>query len=104
MKEILEILLFGLFGLWIILIPMIMIMKIRYFKKLRHKQFNGISDLFAFWTPELWIAGITFAFPILGKGKELELKRIKKNANRRLMGFYGIILIQLIIVVFLNSI
>lgn len=61
-----------------------------------------MSDLFAFLTQEFWIAGITFGFPIFSKDHDPELHKIKKNANKRLYGFYGVILIQLTLVILLN--
>ena len=102
MEETIEILLFGLFGFWIILIPMVMIMKIKYYKISRQKEYNGIPDLFAFLTTEFWIAGITIGFPIIGKDKKIELNKIRKKANIRLFRFYGIILIQIFLVILLN--
>ena len=104
MKELLVILLIITIGLIVILIPMILIMKIKYFRRLRHKEYNGVPDLFAFLSTEFWIAGITMGFPIIGKDKKTELNQIRKKANKRLFGLYGIILIQLVIVIFLYRI
>ena len=102
MKETLEILAFGPFGIWLILIPMIMIMK--YFKAIRHNRYHGTSDLFSFLTPEWWIAGITFGFPIFGKEENPEIEKIKTSANKRLFAFYGTIIFQIIIVGILTMI
>lgn len=104
MKELLIILLIISIGLIVILVPMIWIMKINYFRRLRHKEYYGVANLFAFSSSEFWIAGITLGFPILGKDKKTELNQIRKKANKRLFGLYIIILIQLVIVVFLNRI
>jgi hypothetical protein len=103
MNEKLEILLFSLFGIWVILIPMIMILKIKYFKLVRHKEYNGVSDIFHILSSEWWIAGITIPFPIFGKTHQVEVNKVRKMANLRLMGFYSTILVQIVIVGLLNS-
>src|SRR5688500_14517543 len=72
MKEAIEIIAFGLLGVYFILFPFIMIMKIKYYKTLRRKEFRGTSDLFAFFSSEWWVAGITCGFPILGRDKDLK--------------------------------
>jgi hypothetical protein len=98
MKDTVEIVLFGLFGLWLILIPIIMISKIKYFRTLRQKKFNGTADLFSFLSSEWWIAGLTWGIPIIGCDKSTELNQIKGKANSRLYILYFIILTQLILV------
>jgi hypothetical protein len=95
MKEVIEIIAFGLLGLYFILFPFIMIMKIKYYKTLKRKQFRGISDLFSFFSSEWWIAGITWGFPILGRDKDFELNSIRKKANLRLYILYLTVVMHL---------
>ena len=104
MRNVIEIMAFGLFGLWVILIPSIMIMKIKYFKRLRRKEFKGTADLFAFLSSEWWIAGLTWAFPIFGRDKETELNKIRVKANSRLYILYFVLLTQLTLVGLLNKV
>ena len=98
MKDAIEIVMFGLFGVWIIVIPSIMIMKIKYFKTLRHKEFRGTTELFSFFSSEFWIAGITWGFPIIGQERNLELNTIRKKANSRLYILYLTVMTQVILV------
>jgi hypothetical protein len=104
MKDTIEIVLFSLFGLWALLIPAIMIMKIKYFKTSRRKEFKGIEELFLFLNSEWWIAGITWAFPIIGKNKNQELNSIRKKANLRLYLLYTTVGTQILLVGLLNKI
>lgn len=104
MKDKFEIVLFSLFVLWIILIPAIFIMKIKYFKTIRRKEFRGIEELFSFLNSEWWIAGLTWAIPTFGGEKDTELNKIRRKANSRLYIFYFIILAQLTLVGLLNKI
>lgn len=97
MKNTVEAVLFGLFGLWIILIPVIMIAKIKYFKTLRQKEFNGTSELFSFLSSEWWIAGLTWGIPIIGRDRSPEVNQIRGKANLRLYILYFIILTQLVL-------
>jgi hypothetical protein len=98
MKDKIEIVLFSLFGLWILLIPAIFIMKIKYFKTLRRKEFKGIVELALFLNSEWWIAGFTWTFPIFGKEKEIELNVVREKANLRLYLLYTTVAIQLLLV------
>jgi hypothetical protein len=104
MKDKIEIVLFSLFGLWVVLIPAIFIMKIKYFKTLRQKEFKGTEELLSFLASEWWIAGLTWAIPTFGQDKNSELNKIRRKANSRLYIFYFIILTQLTLVGFLNKI
>jgi len=101
MKDVIEIIAFGLLGLYFILFPFIMIMKIKYYKTLRRKEFNGISDLFSFFNSEWWIAGITCGFPILGRDKDSNLNSIRKKANFRLYILYLTVVMHLTLFGFL---
>ena len=99
----LEVILYSLFGLWVVLIPSIMIMKIKYMKKARQKAYRGITELFSFFSIELWYAGLTFGFPMFGRDRNLELKKISRRANFRLFLLYLTVSIQVTIVVILNK-
>ena|SRR5688572_8292680 len=101
MKEAIEIIAFGLLGVYFILFPFIMIMKIKYYKTLRRKEFRGTSDLFAFFSSEWWVAGITCGFPILGRDKDLKLNSIRKKANLRLYILYLTVVMHLMLFGFL---
>jgi len=83
---------------------MIFYLKIKYFKNLRHKEFKGISDLFFPFQLEWWLAGITWAFPIIGKDKDQELNAIRKKANLRLYLLYTTVATQILLVGLLNKI
>lgn len=104
MKELFLYIVFGLFGLYIILVPTILIMKIKYYKTLREKKYNGIVDLFACFSSEWWIAGFTLGFPIGGRDKDLKLNAIRKKANLRLYFLYLTVIIQLILVGILDEV
>ena len=104
MKNVIEILAVGLFGLWIVLIPAIMIIKIKYFKTLRRKEFRGTEELFSVLSSEWWVAGLTWAIPTFGQDKDSGLNKIRRKANSRLYIFYFIILTQLTLVGFLKEI
>lgn len=95
MKEGILNVVFGLFGLYFIIPPTILIMKIKYYKTLRRKEYNGIADLFAFFSSEWWIAGITLGFPIFGRDEDLKLNAIRKKANTRLYILYLTVITQL---------
>jgi hypothetical protein len=103
MKDKIEIVLFSLFGLWVLLIPAIFIMKIKYFKTLRRKEFKGIEELFLILNSEWWMAGFTWLFPIFGKERNVELKAMKTKANSRLCLLYTIMMIQLVLFGLLNN-
>jgi len=98
MKELILNVVFGLFGLYFILSPAILILKIKYYKTSRRKEYNGIADLFSFFSHEWWIAGLTLWFPIFGRDKNLELNTIRKKANARLYILYLTVLAQLTLV------
>lgn len=104
MKDTIEIALFSLFGPWLLLIPAIMVMKIKYFKTSRQKEFRGTIELFSFLSSEWWYAGLTWAIPTIGRDKNDALNEIRARVNSRLYLFYLIILIQLILVAVLNKI
>jgi hypothetical protein len=97
-KNIIQIVLIGLFGLWIIIIPWTILMKIKYFKIARQKEFKGTIELFSPFNEEFWIAGITWGFPVLGQDANVELNSLRKKANSRLFLFYLIVLIQILLV------
>jgi hypothetical protein len=103
MKDTIEVILFGLLGLWMVLVPAIMIMKIRYYKALRKKEFNGIAELFSPFNSEWWIAGFTWGFPILGRDQDAKLNQVRRKANSRVYSLYFIILTQLILASVLNK-
>ncbi len=81
-----------------------MIMKIKYFKRLRQKEFKGTADLFSFLSSEWWIAGLTWGIPIIGRHKDTELNQIRRTANSRLYILYFVLLTQLTLVGLLNKI
>ena len=97
MKSIIVVFVFGLFAFWIVMIPSIMILKIKYFKRLNRKEYKGTEELFLFLSSEWVIAGLTWAIPIFGRDKDTELIKIRGEVNSRLYLFYSIILIQLIL-------
>lgn len=103
MRNVIEISAFGLFGLWFFLIPSIMIMKIKYFKRLKGKELKGTADLFSFLSTEWWIAGLTWCIPIIGQHKDIELNQIRSSANSRIYILYFVLLTQLILVALLNK-
>ena len=104
MKDTIETVLLGLFGLWALLIPGIMIMKIKYFKTLRQKEFRGTDELFSILSREWWVAGLTWAIPTFGRDKDTELNKIRTKANSRIYILYFIILTQLTLVGLLSKI
>ncbi len=75
-----------------------MIMKIKYFKRLKGKEFKGTADLFSFLSAEWWIAGLTWCIPIIGQHKGTELNQLRKSANSRIYILYFVLLTQLILV------
>ena len=81
-----------------------MIIKIKYFKTLRRKEFKGIEELFLFLNSEWWIAGITCAIPIMRKDNNQELNSIRKKANLRLYLLYTTVGTQILLVGLLNKI
>lgn len=81
-----------------------MIMKIKYFKTLRQKDYRGTVELFSFLNSEWWTAGLTWAIPTFGHDKNERLNKIRITANSRLYIFYFIILTQLTLVGLLNKI
>jgi hypothetical protein len=99
MKETIKIIAIGFFFLWIIFIPAIFIIKIKYFKISRQKEYHGVEDMLSFFSREWWIAGFTLMFPILFKDRLKELDLIRRKANFRLYFFYLIVLVQLILVI-----
>lgn len=103
MKELFLHIVFGLFGLYFILAPTILIMKIKYYKTLRGKKYNGVADIFSFFSSESWLAGFTLGFPIVGRDKDLKLNAIRKKANRRLYFLYLTVIIQLVLVGILDK-
>ena len=101
MKEYLEIIVDGMFGLYFIIIPMIMLKRIHYFKTLRNKRYNGVADLFNVFCEEWWISGVMLGLPIIGKDDKQQLNEIRRKSNKRLYFFYGIFATQIIIIALL---
>ena len=95
MKEVIFNVIIGLSVLYFIIVPTILIMKIKYYKTLRGKEYNGINELFSLFSSEWWIAGFTLGFPIFGRDEDLKLNTIRKKANRRLYIFYLVVITQL---------
>jgi len=86
-----------------VLIPIIVLKKIKYYKILGHKEYYGIIDLFNFFSKEWVIASLTFGFPILGKDNNPVLNSIRKEANRKVFLFYGVIILLLTTVIILGQ-
>ena len=98
MKLAIENIAFGLFGLYAILLPAILIMKIKDYKISRRKAYTGIAELFSFLSSEWWIEGITLWFPIFGRDVNAELNTIRKKANTRLYILYSTVATQVALV------
>ena len=97
------VLLVGLLGTVVLLIPSIMVMKIKYFKMLNHKKYGGLIELFSFLSREWWIAGFTLGLPIIGKDNDVVLDQVRQKANSRTYILYSIVITLSIGALFLNK-
>jgi len=75
---------------------MIFLSKLKYYKVYRNKEIIGLT--------EILLAAVFLYFPIFGKDTGDELIKLRKKANKRLMIFYGVVLLQIILVIVLNII
>lgn len=93
-KEIISFLIFSLITLWIILLPVIFILKIKFLKKVRNKPFRGASEIFSIFSMEWWIAWLFLPIPILGKKNDFKVEKIRIKVNGRILAFYTVITVQ----------
>ncbi len=66
----------------------VFISKLKYYRVLNGKDYNGFEDLFSFFSVELWLTGFTWFFPLFGKNINPEINSLKKNSNNKLLSFY----------------
>ena len=84
------------FIIYNILLVWIFAIKLKYYRIYKGREIIGI--------PEILLSFVFLYFPILGKDNNDELDVLKRKINSRLMLFYGVVLLHIVLVVILNYI